>query len=92
MAAIYEWDEGKRKSNIARHGVDFTAIECFDWETALIAPDNRHTEPRFVAIGYLGERLHAAVYTKRGDNVRIISLRKANQREEKHYGQEHERR
>ncbi len=91
MTAIYELDEGKRKSNVARHSVDFTAIELFDGETALIVPDNRQAEPRFVAIGYLGQRLHGAVYTKRGSKRRIISLRKANRREEKHYGQKHER-
>lgn len=91
MTALYEWDEAKRKSNIARHGVDFTTVERFDWETAIINPDNRTSEPRWVAYGFIGVRLYVVVFTERGDNIRIISLRKANRREEKHYGQKHER-
>ena len=35
MTAIYEWDEAKRKSNIARHGMDFTVMEAFVWDTAI---------------------------------------------------------
>ncbi len=46
MTAIYEWDEAKRKSNIARHGVDFTVMEAFGWDTAIINPDDRNSEPR----------------------------------------------
>ena len=91
MAVIYEWDEAKRKSNIARHGVDFTVMEAFVWDTAFVNPDDRNSEPRWVAYGFIGVRLYVVVFTERGDNIRIISLRKANRREEKHYGQKHER-
>jgi hypothetical protein len=38
--------------------------------------------------GLIGPRLHVAVVTHRGDNVHVISLRKANQKEVTFYGQE----
>ena len=84
---MYEWDEAKRRSNRAKHRLDLTAIESFEWVTASTKPDNRHGEPRFVATGYIGSRLHIVVYTERGDRFRIISLRKSNKREEKDYVQ-----
>lgn len=79
----YEWDEAKRAANIAKHGVDFPLAQDFAWESALIVQDTRHDygEPRFIAIGLIGERLHVLVFTPRGDAVRIIGLRKANDRE-----------
>ena len=84
---MYEWDEAKRRANRAKHRLDFTAIEGFDWDTAVIEPSHRYNELRLVAIGYIEARLHVVVYTWRGDNRRIISLRKANHREERNYVQ-----
>ena len=77
---MYEWDE-------AKHRLDFTAIDAFDWDTAVIERNFRNNELRLVAIGYIEARLHVVVYTWRGDNRRIISLRKANPREERNYVQ-----
>ena len=85
MAIEYEWDEGKRLSNQTKHGVDFSEIEHFDWDTAVIDASPRHGEPRYIAIGYLGDRLHHLVYTIRGNNHRIVSFRKANLREMRRY-------
>jgi uncharacterized protein len=64
--------------------VDFSAIESFQWEHALVEPDVRklYGENRYRAIGLINGRLHVAVFTLRGENFRIISLRKANKREE----------
>ncbi len=53
---MYEWDEAKRRANRAKHRLDFTAIEAFDWGTASTKPDSRHGAPRFVATGYIGSR------------------------------------
>ena len=84
----YEWDEAKRQANIEKHLIDFSAALHFEWEDATIFEDTRknYQERRFVAYGYIHQRLVAMVYTMRGDTVRIISLRKANQREVKRYG------
>lgn len=83
----FEWDEGKRAANIAKHGVDLAAIEEFDFESAAIVPDMRqeYGEAREIAVGLIGVRLHVVVFTRRGRNIRIISLRKANAREVKSY-------
>jgi uncharacterized DUF497 family protein len=83
----YEWGENKRQDNLAKHGVDFASIEFFDWETAVHYQSNQHGEIRWAAQGMIDGRLHHVVYTERGENIRIISLRKANAREERRYAQ-----
>ena len=83
----FEWDEAKRAANLAKHGADFADIVNFQWETARIRPDIRenHGELREVALGFLGSRLHAVVFTEREDVVRVISLRKATKKETMSY-------
>ncbi len=85
---MYEWDETKRKTNLSKHGVDFAAVEFFVWEEALVIPDNRknYGETRFLAFGPIGDRLYCVAFSVRGENIRIISLRKANSREVEIYG------
>ena len=84
----YEWDEAKRRDNLVKHrSVDFSDMEAFEWETAVIASSPRHGETRHIALGYIGDRLYHVIYTMRGDKCRIISLRKANSTEEKQYAQ-----
>ncbi|SEQ70814.1 hypothetical protein SAMN05216548_10716 [Faunimonas pinastri] len=83
---MYSWDEGKRETNNAKHGVDFTAADAFDWQTAMIVDDERfaYGERREIAFGFIGARLHVLVFTRR-EATHIISLRKANSREIKRY-------
>lgn len=85
----YEYDTNKNIANIDKHGVSLSLAECFEWETAVIREDTRkqYTEQRFEAIGYIENRLHVMVYCQRVDFVRVISLRKANLREEKRYAE-----
>ena len=86
-ALKHEWSESKRIANLSRHGVDFAAIEACEWHTAVERLDNRHREPRFVAAGYIGDRLHVVVFTERGDHLCVISLRKATAKERKRYAE-----
>lgn len=67
--------------------MDFAQIGGFDWATCTHASDDRvdYGEPRVVSAGYIGGRFHLVVWTARGDTTRIISLRKAKDREEKAY-------
>jgi uncharacterized protein len=83
----YEWDEAKRLANIERHGVDFMAVRWLDWSCAIILSDRRrdYGEPRRIAYGPIGERLYAVVFTDRASSRRIISIRKANRREQAAY-------
>lgn len=79
----YEWDEAKRRANIAKHGVDFGTVEDFDFETALVTVDDRYEygERREIALGLIGGRVHVLIFHRRGTTIRVISLRKANARE-----------
>ncbi|WP_367159915.1 BrnT family toxin [Kozakia baliensis] len=77
----YDWDETKRLSNVEKHGVDFVSAEDFEWDAALIRASESSSEPRLVALGPIGDRLHVLVYSIETRTVRIISLRKANKRE-----------
>ena len=81
----YEWDEEKRSSNLDKHGVDFEAMEEFDWEAADIEASPRGGEMRYIATGPIGARLHVAVHSRRGERTRIISLRKADRQEVRDY-------
>ena len=86
----YEWDLDKRALNLARHGVDFESIKHFRWQTATIKRSDRAGEERRLALGFLGDKVHAVVYTVRGDNRRLISMRRASKQEVKEH-EEHRR-
>jgi uncharacterized protein len=85
----FEWDAAKAASNLERHGIAFSAAERFDWESTVILVDRRkdYGETRFRAFGRIDGRLHCLVFTWRAPKLRIISLRKANDREERRYNQ-----
>lgn len=80
---VLEWDEAKRVSNRGHHGVDFSDAEHLEWESARYLPDLRrnYAEGRIQGFVLLGTRLHVMVFTIRKTGLRIISLRKANDRE-----------
>ena len=82
-----EFDPAKNGINRDKHGIDLSLAAEFEFETALEKVDDRreYGEIRYQAMGYIAGRLHLMVYTMRGDVVRVISLRKANQREIEEY-------
>ena len=86
MAINYEWHEPKRLSNIEHHGIDFESATEFDWESALVYEDTRrdYGDPLY-RLGKLSGRLTVMVFSLRNDTIRIISLRKANNREVTRY-------
>lgn len=86
----YEWDEAKRQKNIKKHGIDFPSAWDFAWETAKIDEDDRaeYREHRYVAVGYIKERLFVMAFTNRDDVVRLISLRPAEPKEIRRYEKE----
>ena len=83
MHIMWDWDEDKRRANRRKHGVDFASVARFEWAGAMTEPDTRfdYGEPRLIATGMIGDRLHVVIYTERDGRKRIISLRKANSRE-----------
>ena len=78
---LFDWDPGKRLSNLAKHGVDFASVELFEWEVALVQASLRSGEPRLEAYGPIARRLHVLVFSIETRSIRVISLRRANKRE-----------
>lgn len=75
---VYEWDEGKRRANLAKHGLDFAEAHRLDWRFSVTRQDeDSRGEMRFVSVVPLGEELVSVAYTDRGDVVRLISMRPA---------------
>ena len=78
-----EFDSIKRKQAMADRGLDFArAVDVFAGKH-LTRADARmdYAEARFVTAGWLDARLVVVVWTPRGEVRRIISMRKANERE-----------
>lgn len=79
----YEWDESKNFSNYLKHRIRFEeAVKVFEDHYYIIIKDEYPDEDRFVCVGlspYLG--VLVVVYCERGELIRIISARKANQKE-----------
>ena len=87
------FDPDKDEANRAKHGVSLRDAVGFEWETAVVWPDTRrdYGEPRMVALGYIGLRIMSVVFIDRPPEQpterRIISLRKANNREVQRYAE-----
>ena len=80
------FDPDKDTANIDKHGVSLSRADDLQMDEALIEADDRfdYGEPRWIAYGELDERLHVLAFTLRDRNVRAISLRKANDREQRY--------
>ena len=63
-------------------------MERLEWDTALIVEDIRrgYGETRLQVLALLDRRLYAVVVTPRGEDLRVISFRKASRREVLRYG------
>ncbi|RLK29121.1 BrnT family toxin [Cupriavidus plantarum] len=86
---LIDYDPVKDLVNQAKHGISLAAAGLLDWETVLISVDKRNDygEDHFRAFGLLDDRLYLVVFTIRGQGLRAISMRKANQREVRRYEQ-----
>lgn len=82
-----EFDPAKDVANRARHGVSLALAGALDWKAALVWIDKRfeHGEMRMIALAPRTEILYYVAFVDRGAVRRIISLRRANRREVKHY-------
>lgn len=84
----FEWDEAKSEVCFRERGFDFAyAAQAFLDPDRMIQADTRYSygEDRFRLIGKIDGRLFVVVYTLRQGVMRIISARKANLREHRHY-------
>jgi len=82
-----EWDDTKRNKTLAERGLDFADVALVDWDEALTVEDIRadYAETRFVTMAPLNGRLCVFAWCWRGEALRVISLRKANDRERTRY-------
>jgi uncharacterized DUF497 family protein len=85
----FEWDAAKDNVNSVKHGIDFETAEGLWLDKNRIEIRAPHpVENRYITIGKLQGKLWTAVYTIRGDAVRIISVRRSRKEEAKLYEKE----
>ena len=84
-----EFDPDKDSGNQMKHGVSLALATELDWEGALVWVDDRfdYAELRMIALAPKTETLYYVAFVGRGEARRIISLRRANRREVKHYAE-----
>ena len=83
-----EFDEAKRAATIKARGLDMARAEDVLAGATLTVEDDRqdYGEVRYITIGFLHEAMVVLVWTRRDDAHRIISMRRANERERRLYG------
>ena len=84
---LIEFDGQTDASNLAKHGVSSALAVELDCEAALVWVDDRfeYGESRMIALAPRARTLYYVAFVDRGRSRRIISLRRANRREVKHY-------
>ncbi len=85
----YEFDGLKRDRTLLERGLDFAHAEQLFAGVHFTSQDLRmdYAEDRFITVGFLQAKLVVMVWTPRGELRRIISMRKANEREKAFYTQ-----
>jgi len=85
----FEWDLQKSETNKAKHGIGFeTAVNLWSDEYRVEIHAPYPTEDRHILLGKYRSKLWAAIYTMRGESVRLISVRRARKREVNLYEKE----
>jgi uncharacterized DUF497 family protein len=83
----FEWDEVKAKANLAKHGVGFPlARRVFaDVYRLEVAEDGEYDEDRWITVGLVDSQELVVCYTMRGERIRLISARRAEEHERERY-------
>jgi uncharacterized DUF497 family protein len=86
----FNFDSNKDAINLAKHQLSLANAANLDWMDALIWIDNRqdYGEIRQIGLVPMNQRLYVVVFVDKKTERRIISLRKANNREYERYEQE----
>jgi uncharacterized DUF497 family protein len=81
------FDPRKNERNLRDRGLGFDMVSDFDFGSAVYTVDMRkdYGEVRTRALGFIGDKLYALVFTMRGSVLRVISLRRANRKERNRY-------
>jgi len=78
------WHEAKRRATLRKRGLDFAASrQVFAGPTLTFVDDREdYGEVRWVSLGLLGDKVVVIVHTETDDEIRVISMREANQHEQ----------
>ncbi len=85
---FFEWDQKKNWLNIVKHGISFEdAVHIFNsFHLTFIDSRKDYNEVRKISIGQIVETLIVVVvHTDRRDHIRVISARRANEKERSRY-------
>jgi hypothetical protein len=86
---MFEFNEGKSKTNLEKHGIDFVQAQAlWDDPDLLEIPAQTVDEPRFLVIGTIESKYWSAVVTYRNERIRIISVRRSRVEEVRLYESE----
>lgn len=82
-----EFDPSKDAENLSKHGLSLSDFDGFD-SAPFVRPDDRidYGEPRFRAFGRVDGKGHCLVYTFRNGRLRVISFRRAHEKEMQRHG------
>lgn len=79
----FEFDARKDAANRTKHGISLAEAAQMEWSVMQVRADDRadYGERRWIGAAPLQGRLYVVIFTLRGDNIRVVSLRRANRRE-----------
>ena len=84
----FEWDDEKSRINKSKHGIDFdVATELWNDIHRVEIQASYPLEDRSIIIGKIEEKVWTGIFTRRGDAIRIISVRRARKKETQLYDQ-----
>jgi uncharacterized DUF497 family protein len=78
----FEFDATKNMSNLAKHGINFNdAKQLWRDSKVLVVKARQVVEPRWIAIGCIDHEYWSAIFTYRGERIRIIYVRRSRTKE-----------
>lgn len=89
-AVRISFDPFKRARTLRDRGLDFLDVSLVLIGPTVSFPDRRreYGEDRMICVGYLARRMVIVCYTLRGQDLHVISMRKANEREKARFGRQ----
>jgi len=84
----FEWDDEKSRINKTKHDIDFDAAkDLWNDPNRVEILTSYPLENRSILIGTIDKKLWTAVFTRRSDSIRIISVRRTRKKEAELYGE-----
>ena len=77
----FEYDSDKSRINQEKHGIGFEEAKAIWLSDNVVIPAITRGEKRFMVIGRIGQDLYSCIFTLRKQRIRIISCRRARDKE-----------